>query len=133
MTLENLSNIPVSNSPATGLERIVNVDGFYPNFKSQSIQFFMTVLTKGINGVVMGYGSEVEPFAKVTQANNEGLVNPVTGQYVGLKSELSEEEQVGLIGEYDFFVAYAQSPIQLYPILYSKVLQADALGKLNRP
>lgn len=32
----------------------------------------------------------------------------------------------GLIGEYTFFLAYAENPIELYPLLLSKVAEADS-------
>jgi len=131
MNLSELSNIPVSNSPHTNLERIVTVDGFWPDFKNNKIEFYMTVYTKDLNGDVMGEKGEIPPYEKITYASDAELVNAETGEYVGHAADI--EDQTGLVGEYTFFTGYASGNISLYPILYSKVLQADALGKINRP
>ncbi len=57
-------------------------------------------------------------YEKTLYASDNENVNPLTGQLVAPEFE-------GGIGEYTFFLAYAENPIELYRLIYSRAINAD--------
>ena len=121
MTASSLENISISNHPTKGLQRKADLISFIWNVKDRYIKQQYAVYELDLNGdkdIFSRY--EVELYA-----SDAWLVNPLTGELIGEVSEIPEEDQIGLMGEYTFFLLYAENSIELYPLLLSKALSAD--------
>ena len=117
-TATNLQNIIISSHPTKGLERRVDLISFNWNASQNYIAQKFAVYELDLNG-----NRDVYSRYEVTlYASDAWLVNPATGALVG---EAVSTDPTGLVGEYTFFLMYAETPILLYPLLLAKVQEAD--------
>lgn len=91
------------------------------------------------NSAVVKYGSDLIEYNNYLQAVTnyntamaalqEGDNEPVQPTEVSepvVPTAPTDNRVTGLMGEYDFFLLYAENPIELYPLLLSKTLAADS-------
>ena len=117
-TASSLQNITISNHPTKGLQRRVDLISFTWDASQNYVAQKFAVYELDLNG-------NRDPYSRyevILYASDAWLVNPATGALVG---EASTTDPTGLVGEYTFFLLYAQTPIQLYPLLLSKTQEAD--------
>lgn len=125
----DLQNIIISTHPTKGLERRADLVSFYWSAKDSFIQQKYYVYEVDLNGDRDDHSRyEVSLFA-----SNAWLVDPTTGALLMTLEEYNtmpvEDRPLDVMGEYSFFLLYAENPIQLYQLLYLKVLEADLQRK----
>jgi len=116
--------VQISNDPITGLKRITTVSEFYVNLTE------VTLVTE-----TRHYDSEdkevvtkaIKPFTVILKAKNSTLVNPATGGTV----EDGEDEADCTMGEYDYLVAVANNPINIFDVMRGTILKSDLRGRYN--
>lgn len=126
MNASQLQNISISNHPTKGLQRRADLLSFQWRPEYSDILQKYAVYEVDLNGdrdLFSRYEVELP-------ASDAWLVNPANGELVGLASEI--EDQIGLVGEYTFFLMYAENQIELYPLLLNKALESDSRGKFER-
>lgn len=118
MTASQLQNISISNHPTKGLQRRADFIAFEWNTKDKFIKQSFCVYELDLNGE----RDEYSKYEVNLYASDAWLANPATGALVG---EAVSTDPTGLVGEYTFFLMYAENPIELYPLLLAKVQEAD--------
>ena len=125
VTDTQLKNITISDHPTKGLDRRADLVSFYWCAKDSFIQTKYYVYELDLNGnrdVFSRY--EVSLYA-----SNQYLVNPATGALLMTKAEYDtlpvNDRPASVMGEYNFFLLYAQNPIKLYELLLAKAIEAD--------
>lgn len=118
MTASQLENIAISNHPTKGLQRRADLACFEWNKQDKFIKQTFCVYELDLNG----NRDEFSKYEVSLYASDAWLVNPLTGAIVG---EASTTDPTGLMGEYTFFLMYAENPIELYSLLLAKVMEAD--------
>jgi hypothetical protein len=116
MTAADLQGIVISNDPVTNLERKI----FLKEFSWLPLQDFIKT-TFEVRYFVNGQDAtspRLPSYEKTLYASDNENVNPLTGQLVN-------PEFQGGVGEYTFFLAYAQNPIELYELIYARAINAD--------
>lgn len=125
VTASQLQNISISAHPTKGLDRKADLVSFYWCAQDSFIQQKFYVYELDLNGNRDIYSRyEVSLYA-----SNQWLVNPATGALLMTQVEYDalpiNERPASVMGEYTFFLLYAQSPIKLYELLLAKVMEAD--------
>ena len=116
MTASQLQGITISNDPTTGLERKIFLKEFswLPLENYIKTVFQVKYFVDGVDAT----SNRLASYEKTLYASDNENVNPLTG-------ELVDSEFEGGVGEYSFFLAYAENPIELYGLLYSRAINAD--------
>lgn len=116
MTAQDLQGISISDDPITGLERKIFFKKFawLPHADFIETVFEVRYFVNGQDAT----SNRLPSYEKTLYASNNENVNPLTGQLVAPEFE-------GGVGEYSFFLAYAESPIELYGLIYSRAINAD--------
>ncbi len=116
MTAQDLQGIEISNDPATGLERKIYLKEFslrpFENYIKTT--FEVRYFKDGVDAT----SNRLPSYEKTLYASDNENVNPLTGQLVSPEFE-------GGVGEYTFFLAYAENPIELYGLIYQRAVNAD--------
>lgn len=116
MTAQDLQGIEISNDPISGLERKIFFKKFawHPQANFIETVFEVRYFKNGSDIT----SDRLPSYEKTLYASDNENVNPLTGQ-------LAAPEFEGGVGEYSFFLAYAESPIELYGLIYSRAINAD--------
>jgi hypothetical protein len=116
MNASQLQGIEISNDPTTGLERKVYLKEFslrpFENYIKTT--FEVRYFVNGQDAT----SNRLPSYEKTLYASDNENVNPLTGELVGLDFE-------GGVGEYSFFLVYAENPIEIYSLIYSRAIEAD--------
>ena len=116
MTASQLQGIEISNDPTTGLERKIFLKEFswIPLENYIKTVFQVKYFVDGVDAT----SNRLPSYEKTLYASDNENVNPLTGQLVSPEFE-------GGVGEYSFFLAYAENPIELYGLIYLRAINAD--------
>mgnify|MGYP000953458454 CR=1 FL=1 len=116
MTASQLQGIEISNDPTTGLERKIFLKEFswIPLENYIKTVFQVKYFVDGVDAT----SNRLPSYEKTLYASDNENVNPLTGQLVSPEFE-------GGVGEYSFFLAYAENPIELYGLIYQRAINAD--------
>lgn len=132
MNASLLHNISISAHPTKGLGRRADLISFTWNATDKFIKQKYAAYEIDLAGnrdLFSRY--EVELFA-----SDRWLVNPTTGALLMTQDEFdelpTEDRPTAYVGEYTFFLMYAETPIELYPLLLSKTMGADVKKKFDR-
>ncbi len=116
--------VQISNDPITGLKRVTTVKEFYVNLSSVTL----STETKSFNAQdVEVVSKSVNPFGVNLVATNSTLVNPANGNTV----EDGEDAEDCTLGEYDYLVAVADNPINIFDVMRATILKSDSRGRFN--
>lgn len=116
MNASQLQGIAISNDPISGLERKIYLKEFswLPLENYIKTVFQVKYFVDGVDAT----SNRLPSYEKTLYASDNENVNPLTGELVDVEFE-------GGVGEYSFFLAYAENPIELYGLLYSRAIEAD--------
>lgn len=128
-TAESLQNITISNHPTKGLQRRADLALFDWSTEYKCIHQKYYVYELDLNG-------NRDPYSKYEvnlYASDAWVVNPNNGVLLMDRSTYDtmsvDTRPAQAMGEYTFFLIYAQSPIQLYQLLLNKAMEADTVRK----
>lgn len=124
-TSNDLQDIHITNHPSKGLQRRADLTTFCWNAEDSFIVQTYHVYELDMNGDRDVYSK----YDVSLYASNAWLVNPSNGQLLMTKEEYDATpvnlRPPAIMGEYTFFLLYAQNDIKLYQLLLSKVSEAD--------
>jgi hypothetical protein len=116
--------VQISNDPVTGLKRVTTVKEFYVNLTSVTL----ATETKSFDANdVEVVTKSIKPFNVNLVAVNSTLVNPANGNTV----EDGEDAEDCTMGEYDYLVAVADNPINIFDVMRATILKSDSRGRFN--
>jgi hypothetical protein len=123
-TAKSLQNITISNHPTKGLQRRADMISFTWSACDSFIRTSYNVYELDLQG----NRDEFSEYQVDLYASNAWVVNPATGALLMLKYEydtMNVATRPSAMGEYSFFLIYAQGNIQLYGLLLAKMHEAD--------
>lgn len=125
VTASQLQNISISSHPTKGLDRKADLVSFYWCAKDSFIAQKYYVYELDLNG----NRDEFSRYEVTLYASNSWFVNPSNGGLIMTKDEYFAlpvgSRPSTVMGEYSFFLIYAQNSIKLYELLLAKVVEAD--------
>lgn len=114
-------DIVISDCPITNYGRIVRVSQIWDPFNKEVLLNCWVCYTE--NGERIN-SKRFLPYTVQLKAMNSTLVDPLTGNFVN-------DEFVGAIGEYDYFVSIANNNINIFQIILATVLLRDSQSRFN--
>lgn len=120
--------VDISKCPITGTDRRTELQTFAWNPKVKNLQ--VVCHTNFIKNGEIVSGPGVGAFQVRLVADNRVIVNAKDGSILE-KPDAEENKDVEKIGEYDFFLKAAQSPIDLFKMIEDVIKAADARGRFN--